>query len=214
MIHLVTAENKHLYKKEMHDQFRIRHEIYVEERGWEALRSMDRLERDPFDTDDAAYLLAIENDRVIGGSRFTPTTKPHLLSEVFPHLADVRGIPRAPDIVEWTRMYAIKEKRASWQNNGAVGQIMSGAIEYCLTEGISAFTFIFEVWHLARMHESGWKVSPLGLPTIIENSWWLAALVKIDDEVLQGTRRFCGVPGPVLVRKGIATPDRRLRYAS
>lgn len=213
MIHLVTAENRHLYQKEMQDQFRVRHEIYVEERGWDALRRPDRLEHDAFDTDDAAYLLAIENDRVVGGSRFTPTTKPHLLSEVFPHMAEVKGIPRAPDIMEWTRMYVIKEARGTMQGNGTLGQLWSGAIEYCLTEGLSAFTFIFEVWHFTRMHECRWKLRPLGLPAIIENNMWLAALVEIDEEVLHGTRRFCGVPGPVLVRHGIAARDR-IRLAS
>src|SRR5262249_53433612 len=84
----------------------------------------------------------------------------------------------------------------------------SGAIEYCLTEDLSGFTFIFEVWHLARMHESGWKVTPLGLPALIENSWWLAAFVKVDDEVLQGTRRFCGVAGSILVRNGLIRGGR------
>lgn len=214
MIHVVTAENKHLYEKEMIDQFRIRHEIYVEELGWEALRRPDGLERDPFDTDDATYLLAIEENRVVGGSRFTPTTKPHLLSEIFPHLCEVRGVVRAPDIVEWTRMYAIKEKRPKFQGKGTIGRIWSGAIEYCLTEHFSAFTFIFQIWQLPLMHECGWKLSPLGLPASIENDWWLPAMVQIDESVLQRTRRFYNISGSVLVRNGIAEPGSQLRRAS
>lgn len=212
MIHLVTAENKHLYQKELFEQFRVRHDIYVDERKWEALRSPDRLERDQFDNDDAAYLLAVENERVVGGSRFSPTDKPHLLSEVFPHMAEVRGVPRAPDVVEWTRLYAIKEKRASWQDGGTIGQLLCSGIEYCLTAGYSAFTFIFEAWFLGRIHDTGWKVIPLGLPAVIENGWWLAAQVPVDNEVLQSTRRYCGVQGSVLLRRGIA--DRMARYAS
>lgn len=213
MIHLVTGENKHLYARELHEQHRVRHDIYVDERGWEALRSRDRLERDQFDNDDAVYLLAIENDRVVGGSRFSPTTKPHMLGEVFPHLAEIGGVPRAPDIVEWTRLFAIKGRRASWRGNGTIGQLLCSGIEWCLSEEISAFTFLFEMWHLPKIHDTGWKVIPLGLQTLIENDWWLAAKVPVDERMLRATRQFCEVPESVLVRKGITEPDHRRRYA-
>jgi acyl-homoserine lactone synthase len=213
MIHLVTAENKHLYKRELREQHRVRHDIYVDERGWEALRSKDCLERDQFDNDDAVYLLAIENDRVVGGSRFSPTTQPHLLSEVFPHLAEVRGLPRAPDIVEWTRLFAVKEHRASWRSNGTIGQLLCGGLEWCVGDNISAFTLLFEMWHLPKIHDTGWLVTPLGLPALIENDWWLAAKVQVDDQTLRSTRHYCDVPGPVLVRNGISEPERPRRYA-
>ncbi len=42
--------------EEMH---RIRHRIYVEGRGWKALRKSDGREVDEFDTDDAVYLLGL-----------------------------------------------------------------------------------------------------------------------------------------------------------
>jgi len=213
VIHLVNSENKHLYKNEMRDQFRVRHEIYVEERKWEALRAPDRLERDQFDTDDAAYILALDNGRVVGGSRFSPTDKPHLLGEIFPHLADVRGVPRGPDIAEWTRFYAVRDRRATWQGGGTVGQILCGGIEYLLSEGFSAFTFIFEAWFLGRIHDMGWKLSPLGLPAVIENGWWLAAQVPIDQQTLQSTRKFCGVSGSVLAREGVEMLRRSKRTA-
>ena len=190
-------------------QHRLRHEIYVDERGWEALRSPDRLERDQFDNNEAAYVLAIDKGRVLGGSRFSPTTSPHLLSEIFPHMADVKGVPRAPDIAEWTRFYASRSERASWQNGGTIGQILCGGIEYLLSNGFTAFTFLFEAWFLGRIHDMGWRVRPLGLPSVIENGWWLAAQVDVDEEALHRTRRFCGVAGPVLLQEGIARHTER-----
>ncbi len=91
MIHVVTRENRHLYTSRLEEYFRVRHEIYVEERKWEELRRPDGLERDQFDTDDATYLMAIDRDRVVGGVRLVPTDRPTLLSDVFPYLAEVRG---------------------------------------------------------------------------------------------------------------------------
>lgn len=198
MIHVINAKNKDQYRRELHDHFRLRHDVYVDERGWENLRSSDRLERDQFDNDDASYLLAIDNGRVLGGSRFVPTDKPHLLSEVFPHTASVRGVPQAPDIAEWTRFFAKADVRETWKNGGTVAQILCGTIEHLLDEDYSAFTFLFECWFLGRINDMGWGVMPLGLPERIENGWWMAAKVPIDQEVLAATREFCGVSGPVL----------------
>jgi len=213
VIHLVTSENKHLYRRQLREQYRVRHDIYVDERGWEALRSKDRLERDQFDNHDAVYLLAIENDRIVGGSRFSPSTQPHLLSEVFPHLTEERGLPRAPDIVEWTRLFAVKGHRASWRGNGTIGQLLCGGLEWCVSENIRAFTFLFELWHLPKIQETGWTVTPLGLPAMIEKEWWLAAEVRVDEQVLHSTRQYCGVAGAVLVRQSLAEPELPKRYA-
>jgi acyl-homoserine lactone synthase len=100
MIHVVTSANRHLYEPELLMHFRLRHEVYVVERNWKELERADGLERDQFDNQDATYILAIDTGEVVGGSRLIPTTHPHLLSEVFPHLASVRGLPRAADTYE------------------------------------------------------------------------------------------------------------------
>src|ERR1041384_1478666 len=94
MIHVITGANRHRYAAELLAHFRLRHEIYVVERNWKDLARADGLERDQFDDVDATYILAIDDGQVIGGSRLVPTTRPHLLSEVFPYLASVRGPSR------------------------------------------------------------------------------------------------------------------------
>jgi len=198
MIHLVNSKNRHQYTSELDQHFRMRHDIYVDERHWENLRSPDRYERDQFDNDDASYLLAINDGHVVGGSRFVPTDKPHLLSEIFPHTANVRGVPQASDIAEWTRFFAAAPLRETWRNGGTVAQIVCGTVEYLLDEGYSAFTFLIECWFLGRITDMGWRLMPLGLPEMIEGSWWIAAKVPIDADALASTRRFCGISGSVL----------------
>src|SRR5215472_17064512 len=111
MIHVITSDNRHLYELELLANFRLRHEIYVEERNWYDLARADGLERDQFENEDGTYILAIDSGQVIGRSRLVPTTRPHLLSEVFPYLASVRGLPIGVDIYEWTRMFVIKSRR-------------------------------------------------------------------------------------------------------
>jgi acyl-homoserine lactone synthase len=96
-VHIVDRSNRNAYRDELEQHFRLRHEIYVGERGWHDLARRDGREVDAFDNDDAVYLLGILPDKgVVAGSRLVPSLKPHLMSEVFPQLAE-DGVPRASD---------------------------------------------------------------------------------------------------------------------
>lgn len=206
MIHVVTAANKHLYERELHAQFRIRHDVYVGERGWKALARADGLERDQFDNDDATYVLSIEGDRVIGGSRLVSTTRPNLLSEVFPHLAAIGGVPCDSAIFEWTRIFVIKERREGRNAGRAAGAVMCGILEFSLAEGIEALSAVMETWWLPRFHDMGWTVKPLGLPELIDGEWTIAAVMPITRRMLETTRAFHNIDAPVLVRRGPEQP--------
>jgi acyl-homoserine lactone synthase len=206
MIEAVAAANSHLFADELADYFRVRHTIFVEERGWREIARPDGLEKDQFDTDDAIYLLGIENQRVYSGARLVPTVKPHLLSEVFPHLASVRGVPREPGIFEWTRIFAIKERREGRNAGRAVGAVICGMLEFCLEEGIYALSGVVDAWWLPRFHDMGWTVRPLGLPELIGKDWVVAVLMPIDEETLEKTRAFHAIDGPLLVRRSLESP--------
>jgi acyl-homoserine lactone synthase len=210
MIHVVTAENRHLYADELRAHHRLRFDIYVREQKWSGLTVENGCERDQFDTDDAVYILAIEDGEVTGGSRFLPTIRPHLLSEMFPALAHVRGVPRAPDIFEWTRLFARAERRDSRSAGGTItGQILCGGLEFLLGEEASAFTVVTESWWLARQHSWGWRMTPLGLPALVNGEWLVASRVAVDEETLAATRQRYGIRESVLVRRGISRPALR-----
>ena len=128
MIHAISAVNRHLYEDVLDQHFRLRHDIFVEERRWETLRRPDCREIDSYDDEDTVYLLALEGRRVIGGHRLYPTTKPSMMSEVFPHLAAVRGYPVDPLVWEWSRYFVVRDRR-----DGALNlQLMAAVQEFCL----------------------------------------------------------------------------------
>ena len=63
-----------------------RYKVFVEKLGW-PLDCPDQLELDEFDRDDTLYLAAKdETGAIVGTARLLPTTRPYLLSEVFPDL--------------------------------------------------------------------------------------------------------------------------------
>ena len=197
MIHIISAANHHLYEDVLEEHFRIRHDIFVEERRWETLRKPDKREVDSFDNEDTIYLLALEGRRVIGGHRLYPTTKPSMMSEIFPHLADVRGYPSDPLIWEWSRYFIVRDRRDGNLNL----QLMAAVQEFCLAEVIEKISAIMETWWLPRFQEAGFVVAPLGLPALVENAWTMAALIDVSRDTLRAINERTGLSS-VIQRQG------------
>jgi acyl-homoserine lactone synthase len=200
-IHVVTKDNKSLYKDKVEEYFRLRHEIFVGERGWKDLERPDRRDVDAYDNDHAVYLLAIDQDRVVGGQRLYPTLLPHMISDVFAHMAG-RGLPRSADIFEWTRYFVVKERRTGRTDC----RLLAAMQEFCLQEGITTVTAVVEMWWLPRWQQVGFQVRPLGLPTMLEGQPCLAAAIEVSQDSLDQVRRLAGLRGPCLERHGRVNP--------
>lgn len=210
MIHIVTESNRDDYLDQLNEFHKLRHDIYVVERGWTGLRSVDGREYDQFDDGRSTYVLSIEEDRVIGGARLRPTTLPHMLEEVCPQLAEVRGIPRGPNIIEWTRVFVIKERREGRYDGKAIGEIFAGVVEYCERIGARQVQFVFETRWLQRFSEIGWKLKPLGLPDFIANDWWMAATFEVEPQLIHALRRYFHLEGEVLADRSLRAAELRI----
>lgn len=210
-IHVVTRDNRSLYADYLEQHFRLRHDIFVGERGWTALRRPDGRDVDKYDDLSAIYLLAIDGEQVVGGQRLYPTMRPHMIQEVFPHLAAFRGVPSAPDIFETTRYFVVKERRF-----GRTDCVMlAGLQQFCLEEGISQVTAVVEAWWLPRWQQIGFRAHPLGLPVPIEGQPSLAVAVDIREDSFESVRRKAGLPASMLVRNGRIRPVvEEVRYAA
>lgn len=203
-VHVITRENRDLYEDSIQQYYRLRHEIFVDERGWHDLRRPDQREIDAYDNDHTVYLLAIDAGRVVGGQRLYPTLLPHMISEVFPHMAQ-RGIPQAVDVLEWTRYFVIKPRRTGRTDC----RLLAALQEFCLQEGISEVTAVVEMWWLPRWQQAGFKVRPLGLPQMIEGQSCIAAAIEISEQSLEHVRRIAGLRGAALVREGLVPHSTR-----
>jgi len=198
MIHVVSASNRHLYQDQIERMFRIRHDIFVGERGWTELARPDGREVDAYDDINAVYCLAMEGDRIVGGHRLYPTTRPNMLGTSFAYLAAVRGVPQDPAVWEWSRYFVVRDRRDGQLNQ----QLMAAVQELCLDEGITEVSAVMETWWLPRFQQSGFTVRPLGLPALVNNEWTMAARIEISPATLDSLRERAGLRGPVLVRKG------------
>ncbi len=209
MIEVVTSRNALLYKDALHDMFHLRHRIFVERMGWEALRKSDRLERDQFDTDDAIYLLLTEDDgKVIGTHRMLPTTKPHLFSDVFPNLCAVKGVQRGEKILELTRTCVDEEVLDRPTMEKARKRIMVGLFEFCLRAGYEKFTLLTPTDLLFRYLLIGLDIKPLGMPVDMDGNKQVAVIVKVDQQALDVMRMALGVPETQVHYVGAPQGDR------
>lgn len=198
-VQIITSENSHLFVDILEETFRQRHKVFVEERGWTDLARPDGREIDQFDDPAATYLIALDGDKVVGGQRLYPTTRPHMMSEVFSHLVQ-RGLPVGEDIYEVTRYFVVKERRF-----GRTDCMMLAAVmDFCLREGISSMTAVVEMWWLPRWQQAGFKTRPLGLPVQIEGQDCLAVEIMVSEETLARTSRLAGLKGSVLRDTGLS----------
>jgi acyl-homoserine lactone synthase len=206
-IHIVRAENRHLYEAELDQHHRIRRDIYIGEKRWAALRDYDGREIDQFDTPETIYVLGLdENGSVVCGSRLHPSLGPTLLSDVFPQLANVRGFERAHDVYEWTRVFVVPAKREGSRSSPYMGLILCGFMQYCLDEGIRSLNVVTETYWLPRFIGLGWRLQVLGEPIDHDGLSICASNVIVTDETVAAMSAHYGIPRPEPVRRGLPRP--------
>lgn len=163
MIHLVTADNRHLYGPQLEAMHRDRAAYFVGDRGWSGLTVENGLERDAYDDDRALYLIGFEADGSIAASvRLRPSDDGSVLSDVFPHLVS-EGPARGAGVFEMTRYFGSRARR------GASGFAVRSALhvatlEAIVARGASRLLGFTDVAALSLLRYTGWRVRPVGLP--------------------------------------------------
>lgn len=199
MIHIVTPANAHQYVDAMEQVWRLRHQIFVDEKGWTDLARPDGREIDQFDTPHAVHVLAMEGDTVIGYSRLLPTTRPHLLSEVLPQLCEGER-PAGPHLWEWTRQGVARSHRAKGRVVNPVSlALLTGIVEWGLAHGVSGLLLQMPTLYMIHVIQLHFRPQPLGLPVRIAGEEIMAATASFDARTLARLRTVRGDSRPVLI---------------
>jgi acyl-homoserine lactone synthase len=207
-VHVVDDDNRDLYEEDLDQHFRLRRDVFIGERQWRALIDRGGREIDQFDGPGAVYLLGIEPEAgVVCGSRLLPSVRPTLLSAVFAHLAEIRGIPTGPDVYEWTRLFVTPSRRESGALCTWAGAMKCAMLEYCLEEGIRTFTGVCETHWLPRIIMMGWAPRALGLPQRFEGMNICAFSADPSEQALLNTRAYYGFSSRSLVRRTSYRPE-------
>jgi acyl-homoserine lactone synthase len=192
MIHVVTAENEYLYRDEMEQAYRLRHQVFVEEMGWKDLAKPDGREIDQFDDKHTVHMLYIKDGCVLGYQRVLPSTRPHLLSEVMPELCE-GDFPAGPHIWECTRHCVASGHREKGRVVSPISNaLMSGVVEWGLENGVSKLIVEIEPTFLLRFVQLHFKPMPLGLPRRLGGQDIIALTLTFDWRTLNRLRELRG----------------------
>src|SRR4051794_23620593 len=198
MIHLVTAENRHRYADALEQAYRLRHRVFVDKMKWTDLRREDGREIDRFDDDHALHILYLRDGEVLGYQRLLPTTRPHLLSEVLPHLCEDARRSGA-HVWEWTR-YCVQpaHRERGWALSPVANALLSGIVEWGLASGVSTVLIEMNPLWLLRLVQLHFRTTPLGLPQPVAGEDAIAVAAAFDRRTLARLQALRGNADAVL----------------
>jgi acyl-homoserine lactone synthase len=190
MLHLIDAKNREIpeYEQLLEASYRVRYDIYVNWRGWKALERPDGREIDQFDTPSATYLIWADGEEVVGGARFVPTDKPHLMADIFPHTVTLGDIPRSPKVWEITRLFTARGGNSAVSRRKVTGEVLCAMFEMGLAFDLEAISVVCDTFFLPRFLEAGVEITPLGLPTPYDEGICIACRIPVNLTQLAAAR--------------------------
>ena len=197
MILLLNAANRDAFPALMDDMFRIRHEVFVDLKGWEELRRPDGRETDPWDRPDSLYLLAVEDGRVMGGARFTGGEAPSLAGEILPELfADTPTLDE--DVMEMSRLFARSVAAARDLLSPVISELLVAAAELQRIVGGRGALTIMELRLAQSLLAWGGHPEPLGLPKRTRDGVLIGVMSHATALAARNLRRARGLTGPAV----------------
>ncbi|HYD98604.1 MAG TPA: acyl-homoserine-lactone synthase [Alphaproteobacteria bacterium] len=200
MIKVLTGRDAILRGPELAEMFRQRDRVFRQELGWN-VTSENGQERDAYDAMNPVYLLAYDEDRLVGSTRLLPTTSSYMLADVFPQLLDGRRPPRSARVWEGTRLAVEPAARGAAGLRGLrryAAEIFCGVVECCLAYGIEEFVTVYDDRVAELYRHFGCEPRWSGEWQNVGGTQARASLFTISDEVLERIRRRGGVAGPVI----------------
>lgn len=181
MIRLITGSADPRHQDLLEEHYRLRHEIFVGERGWASLARPDGREIDAYDTPQTIYVLALDGGHVVGGYRFLPTDTPHLLQDRYSNLVD-GAVPRGREIHEWSRFFI----RRDYRGQGHFRRLMGSVPGVCGLLGIASLTSVIEPDWLWRFDAASFRYRLLGPFVEIANMQLAAVQIDIQQAPASG----------------------------
>ena len=212
MIHVVTYENRELYREQLSEMHALRRKHFVEERGWSGLTVRDGGEYDVYDDDKTIYFFALDEHGRIGVSmRARPTEDRSMLHDVFPHLVGPGARPvNAPGVWEISRIFAVRNFRTR-RGVQRRSELFLATVEAAVGEGISRLVGMTDVFLLPQTLAAGWKVRPLGLPSSYGEGEVIGVEVDSTPEGLAAFQDRMGIYEPRALQVPAVAPFAQLR---
>jgi N-acyl-L-homoserine lactone synthetase len=194
MVTVITRSEQSAHREVLESMHRDRKRVFVDRLGWKIEIVDGQFEIDQFDTPEAVYLVVHDAHQHLGSVRLLPTTQPHILDSMFPHLCD-GPVPVGEDIWEITRLCTAPDLA----NARPVREAISVALtEFALLAGIRRYSLVTHLAYLSQLIAIGWDCEPLGMPASDSGKMIGALAIDITPATLTLLRSQTGIEAPIL----------------
>lgn len=167
MIHLIDHSTAPSQQHLLDGMFEDRRRLFVDLYGWDIPVIDGRFEIDQFDTSDTIYIVATDEAGDHAASlRMMPSTRPHMLAELFAHLCP-GGVPVGPTVWESTRL-CLPQRHGAELRKIYRNQLISAMVDFALSRGIDRLTGVLPEAFRREVLAMGWVAEALGPPVRIE----------------------------------------------
>lgn len=183
MIEVISSISRHLHEKTLDEMFQHRYRILVEGLGWSIPGQSGDREKDAYDTDDTIYIVdKDDNGQLLASIRLNPTTKPHLLSEVFCDHCELVGVPESANVWELSRAVYDYHKMDGTRFRFSRAAMRLAIVEFCQSVGIEKVSWLTKRDLFATI-STFWPTIPLGGSKYCfeDNETYIAALSNLNE---------------------------------
>lgn len=158
MLYIICKENKHKYKKILNSMHELRKVVFKDTLKWDVYIEEGK-EYDQFDTDNAFYLVCVDDsNNVVGSTRLISTIYPYLLGDVFPELTGNYGVKKESNIWETTRFCGDPVNAPK----DIMGQLALGMLEFGLIYNIKEYVSVSDIRIEKLIRKYHWFPERLG----------------------------------------------------
>ena len=181
MFHLRHQHSATVPDTVMRGMFAARKKVFIDLLKWDVPVLDGRYEIDQFDDAHATYLiLTDDNGQHLASARLLPTSRPHILGDLFPQLCE-QTPPRDAAIFEITR-FCLDRGLTALERRAARDQLIAALVDHGLAHGITAYVAIAAMGWFQQILSFGWHCAPLGLPQKIGGEQVAAIRIEIDAD--------------------------------
>lgn len=185
MIQVVRGalHDPHFCEQYSEAMYRLRYKVFHERLRWD-VKTQGDMEVDQFDDADSTYVLITDGeDTVRGGWRLRPSTRPYMLSDVFPNLLNGHLVPRHRHVWEISR-FAVDTSEtaltAGFSLGDAARALLVDLMKFAIDNHITQFVLVTTVAVERLINSTGLVMHRFGPPTRIGRVMSVACWVDAD----------------------------------
>jgi len=206
---VIEPDQRDLFADVLDDMFRFRHRIFVDLLGWEDIRRDDGRDVDAYDHEKAVYFVTVKDGGVVACSRLIPSLAPNICITQFGEHADLKPIPRGPDIWDYSRFAVAADQFDPQACNQLKAQQVSSVFDYCVRRGIRSCISFTLAHTLPQYVEAGVTTTPLGLPVKLGDATYVSVHIDTSKKSYDSVLKLFGMRQSPLIDP--AEADERTR---